>query len=212
MKNTVFNILLLVGICSISTQLYASDENIKRYAFNDFDRDVFTNHVTSTVELVYSTPLVESVPDNTVTLEKGQLDMLVHSALTRIVYKQQQLALRHCNDHSWLAQTVEQKEQVKKYWEEQNNYNICLQKAHTRAKSLELLLPKNGRVGIDISANDFMFLVQYAAQYIEHYSFESAVVVDNNGSLKCFLYGEAKKILEKYHTYEQQKAINSTDK
>jgi hypothetical protein len=212
MKNNMFSILLLVEICSIGTQLGASDEGINKYTFNDFDRDIFTNHVTREVEFVYSTPLVESVPDNTVTLEKHQLDMLVHPALTRIAYKQHQLSLRHCNDHSWLAQTTEQKEQVRKYWEEQNKHSVFLQKAHTRAKILEALLPKNDRPGIDISANDFMFLVQYAAQYIEHYSAQSAIVVDNNGKFKCFLYGEAKKMLEKYRTYEQQKAIVSADK
>jgi hypothetical protein len=175
----------------------------QRYAFSDFDREVFTNHETNKVELVYPTPLIASIPDNTViTIKKYDLERLVYPALTRIVYKKQSLLLRHANSLDCLAETPEQKEQVKKHRETEKSHSAYLNQVYDTVKTGLESLSGNDTADRTITEKDFILLVQYAAYTIEHYEIQSAVVVGDQN--KLFFYDEPRHLLQKYRIHEQK--------
>ncbi len=202
MKSSMFKVAFSISVVGINNASYASDASAKEYHFSDFDNNVFKNHVTRNVELFYPTPFVESVPHDPITIDKSDLRMLVYPALTRIVYKRRDMTLRHCNNPDGFAETQEQKEQVKKYWEKEGNHSLQLQRIFARAKGLEALAESEA-LQVTITANDLMFLIQFAARKTELDGISPAVVTDSEGRFKCFSYDDAtNELLKKYRGYQ----------
>lgn len=203
MKIKIFNIALLMSICTVANT-HASDSNAQQYPFSDYDRNVFTNHVTNKVELIYSTPFIESMPNEPMTVTRWELEQLIFPALTRIVFKQHDLMLRHSNSLDWLAQTPELRENAKRYWEQENAYFTQLT---TARNTVEKLMPHihDTNPNIAIPTQKVMLMVQYAARKIKYYPLEQVgIFVSADESQQLVVHGAFAQLLTKYRAYEQQ--------
>lgn len=204
MNKNMLGVVLLMSVGVGSVALHAGGDT-EQYAFSDFDKNVFTNHATGKVELVYPTQLVKSVERNFITINKGDLEALIYPALTRIVYKQRQLALRRCNDHSWLAETLAQKEELKCYWDKENAHSTQLKEVYTEVKGLELLTTSSDS-NIKIPTDELMLVVQYAAQKIKYWHSGTVGIIVSHGDERqqTFAYGQFAELLEKHKAHVQQ--------
>lgn len=203
MKVTALSIALLSACSSI----YTSDSK-PQYAFSDYDKNVFTNHVTGKVELVYPTPLVESfrLSDEPLLLTKWEVEQLAYPALTRIVFKQQALESRFCNRLSGLM-SIGQQEEEKRVGTTEAEYRRKL--AGARCEAEGLLKQHSETITtpyIKVSPRCFMLIVQYAARNIKHYAEDRVGIIVSAGdeSQQVVVYGPVAALLEKYRAYEQQ--------
>jgi hypothetical protein len=204
-----FNIVLLLSICTIVT-IHAMDDKTQhgttqQYPFSDYDRNVFTNYETNKVELIYSTPFIESLSNDPITVTRWELDLLILPALTRIAFKQHDLMSRRCNAHNWLARTPEQKEEKVRYWKQEDTYSTQLAATRGTVEKLQTHI-HDTNPNIAIPTREVMRMVQYAARKIIHHPLEQVCIVASAEmmSQQLVVHGEFAKLLTKYRAYEQQ--------
>jgi hypothetical protein len=199
-----------LSICTVANT-HASDDKTQhstaqQYPFSDYDRNVFTNHETNKVELIYSTPFIESISNDPMIVNRWELDLLVLPALTRIAFKQHDLMLRHSNNLKWIVPpTLEQKEAAIRYWEQENAYSTQLAAVRATIEKLQTHI-HDTNPNIAIPTREVMRMVQYAARKIIHHPLEQVCIVASAEmmSQQLVVHGEFAKLLTKYRTYEQQ--------
>jgi hypothetical protein len=190
----VKNSILLMSICVANFTVYASEDSNQAYNFNDFDKDVFTNHETKTIELFYPTPFVQSFDKSLLFVEKKPLEILLYAALTRITNKQSVWDLIGCNNSSGFAQTKDQEKKLEKYNDRNREYIKQLSNIYVKIKTIEKTYDVDSE-SVKISSVDFMTLVQYAAYKINYFFGMSEVIVNSDNSIRSFFHNDAHQLL-----------------
>lgn len=192
MKKSSVHLMVSMIVCSATLFLHASDIHLR--TFTDFDKKLFTNDKTKQVELVYSTALIESISQEPVQIERWTLEQILYPALTRAVFKKQEL-----HDAVWEKLLQPPKEQCK----DNCNYEEKIDAAYATLKRIQHLIPNNTPY-IYLSTRDLMLAVQYAAHKIERLSAtEITLFVGNNENQKVRAYGQFGMLLNTYSAYEQ---------
>lgn len=184
--------------------LHASD-NANRYTFNDFDINVFTNPATGTIDLVYPTPFIESIAqEEEINLQKWDLETLVHAALTRVLFKQQEILGRKQNSHAH-TRTEKEKEEANRSWEQLCKHAAYLEDKYDMLKNIERSIPVQSTTSITLPTRNLMYVVQYAARSIKHWDGnQTSIRVSQDDSQELFVHYAFHALLQKYRMHEQQ--------
>ncbi len=204
MKNNMFCVFLLFSIGGMSSVLFTADINSIQYSFNDFDKNLFSNFLNNDcVELIYPTPLIESISSQPIIVQHQDLECLLHPALTRIVYRKCCPDLFPFRYDELPRRTLFERDQLEELHEEQDKLRTHLNKIYDTLKTIQLrLIVEEKYSDIPLPANHFMLLVQYAALKITHQDSEVVIHTSDKNRLR-FSCGDARRLLEKYRSYEQ---------
>jgi hypothetical protein len=136
----------------------------------------------------------------------SEVELLFYPALTRITYKQQQLAGRLEVGCRWpsFAQTDKEKNDEKRYWTKEAEYRTQLNQVKEEVQGLNEHFHTTSSY-TNIPIRELMRTVQYAARKIIYGPLDTYIVVSADDDSQLFAANIfLKQLLTKYRAHEQQ--------
>lgn len=203
MKHTTYSTLLLINMCITGAMLYASDLNMSKFTFDTYDKELFSNTSTNTVELVYTTPFVESASQQSVTIEKIALKQLIYRALARLAYTEQMLEDRRSSYYA-ICRSRSLKDTEKAF----TLLDTCVQRVnntYSNLKKIEKVIDETTDKSVILTHHDVLFVVQHMYGIVRE-RLGAFIFLDSSkkATLTLSCYKMLSDFMYNYRDYEQR--------